>query len=80
MRVSARRVSSDDLEASLSKLVSAFLAVAEDLAAEEQSGGGLGVALPPATPVAANCKTPKQGSPVPQCDAAPVRKRRGTKR
>ena len=64
--VSAKRARRDDLETSLSKLVSAFLAVAEDLAAEEIDRAGEDkqqrVAVSPATPLVARSKTPQQGA------------------
>ena len=64
--VFAKQKRRDDLETSMSKLVSAFLAVAEDLAAEEcdrvREDAQQRVAVSPATPLVARSKTPQQGA------------------
>ena len=60
-KVSAQHARRDDLEASLSKLVSAFLAVAEDLVAEERGVGERKSCMPtaavPAVDVASRSDT-----------------------
>lgn len=63
--VFAKRVRGNDLETSLSKLVSAFLAVAEDVAVEgdrAKEDVPQRVAASPATTFVARSKTPQQGA------------------
>jgi hypothetical protein len=64
--IPATRARRDDLETSMSKLVSAFLAVAEDLASEEayqaKEDRHQRVAAGPATSLVARSKTPEQGA------------------
>ena len=82
--VSAKRTRRDDLETSLSKLVSAFLAVAEDVVAEEadqaQEEQQQWVAAGPATPLVARSKTPQQGGDGRDTGLAQSEPRGGTKR
>jgi hypothetical protein len=64
--VSAHRARRDDLETSMSKLVSALLAVAEESLAEDtlqtQKDKPQGVAVGPAVPLVARSKTPEPGA------------------
>lgn len=73
----------DDFETSLSKLVSAFLAVAEDVIAEDSERAGKssqGVAVASAMPLVARSKTPKQGGDGRPPGRSGSREQAGTKR
>jgi hypothetical protein len=82
--VFAKHVRRDDLEISMSKLVSAFLAVAEDLVSEEsyqaEKDKRQRVVAGPALPLVARSKTPEQGGSGRDTDLDQSEPNRGTKR
>lgn len=82
--VSAKGARRDDLETSMSKLVSALLAVAEESLADEmpqiKKDKPQGLAAGPAMPLVARSKTPQPGANGRGNDRVQSARRGGTKR